>query len=150
MPGYASFFFGPIRAAPLAALPNMPLRLPVSQMDDDTPPPPPPSPEEQGQQLRRGRRARAMPTGQRRESARLANQERAQFSTMADKATQLKALKNALEPCSHQLKVQVQKKGLLAGIGKPVTISTIRKLVSAAGLGCAAEKSIAAVEAGKE
>ena len=69
--------------------------------------------------------------------------------SVEDKAIQLKALKNALEPCSRKLKEEVQKRKLLADKGKPLAAATVRKLVSAAGLGCKAEKSIAAVVATK-
>nr|CAB3498517.1 unnamed protein product [Digitaria exilis] len=83
-------------------------------------------------------------------SARLADKERAEYISMTDKAVQLTALKNALEPCSRKLKEQVQKSGLLTGLGKPIAISTLRKIANATGLGCAAEKSIATVAAAKE
>ena len=82
----------------------------------------------------------------RRESERLARAAGGLFVSAETKAMHLKALKNALEPCSRKLKEEVQKKGLLSGIAKPLGASTLRKLVSAAGMGCAAEKSIAAVD----
>jgi hypothetical protein len=73
----------------------------------------------------------------------------ATFVSVEDKAIQLKALKNALEPCSRKLKEEVQKRKLLADKGKPLVAATVRKLVSAASLGCKVEKSIAAVVATK-
>jgi hypothetical protein len=132
-----------------------PLPICISALLDviDAPPPlPPPSPEpayldqaEEGDGSIAPRGAAAP----RRESSCLAAKEGATFVSIADKAMQLKALKNALDPCSRKLKEQVQKAGVLTK-KKPLAGATLRKLISAAGLGCAAESSIATVTARKE
>ena len=97
--------------------------------------------------MARARRTRNLPSLEpRRESERLARSAGGLFVSAETKAMHLKALKNALEPCPRKLKEEVQKKGLLSGIAKPLGASTLHKLVSAAGMGCAAEKSIAAVD----
>ena len=54
-------------------------------------------------------------------------------------------LKNSLAPCSAALKEQVAKKGLLNRTKLPIYAADLRKLVSAAGLGCNAASAVSAV-----
>ncbi|RLM70051.1 hypothetical protein C2845_PM17G13850 [Panicum miliaceum] len=61
---------------------------------------------------------------------------------MTDKRT---ALKNSLAPCSTALKEQVEKKGLLNRSKLPISVADLRKLVSAAGLGCTAATAVGVV-----
>lgn len=146
LPVFATFFFGPIRGAPLAPIPALPIIFPaLPDNDHDALPPPPPSLPEMAY-------LEATPTHRRppapsRASAHLAAKESASFVSMADKVVQLKALQNALEPCSLKLKAQVQKSGVLRK-GMSIASATLRKLVSAAGLGHAGAK--AAVTAAPE
>ena len=48
---------------------------------------------------------------------------------------QLKALKNALVPCSSKLKKEVDKKILLARSKLPIAPAELRRMVAAAGIG---------------
>ena len=52
-----------------------------------------------------------------------------------DKAVQLKALQNALLPCSSQLKKVVGKKSLLTRSKLPIAPADLRRMVAAAGIG---------------
>ena len=52
-----------------------------------------------------------------------------------DKAVQLKALKNAMVPCSSQLKQAIAKKSLLACSKLPIAPTDLRRMVAAAGIG---------------
>ena len=100
--------------------------------------------------MRRGRRPRvglllsvAKPQ---RHSKRLAEKAAGMFVDSTDKAVQLKALKNALAPCSNKLKQAVEKKNLLACAKIPIAVSDLRKLVAAAGFDAKATDSIDEVE----
>ncbi|GJN11009.1 hypothetical protein PR202_ga29167 [Eleusine coracana subsp. coracana] len=53
---------------------------------------------------------------------------------MADKAEQLKTLKNMLHSCSHELQGHVLKKGLMGRKKKPIPVVDLKKLAAAAGL----------------
>jgi len=151
LPGFRDFYYGTPVAQLLPPLPQLPVvitvalpELPPEDNIPPPPPPPPPSPALQPGRAHRTRRTAPLPephTG----SERLASAAGGRFISVEAKAMQLKALKNALEPCSRKLKEEVQKKGLLSGISKPLSAAALRKLVSAAGMGCAAEKSIATV-----
>jgi len=55
------------------------------------------------------------------------------------------ALKNSLQPCSAALKEHVEKKGILNRSKIPIPVADLRKLVRAAGLGCAAASAVGAV-----
>ena len=70
-----------------------------------------------------------------RQSERLAAKAGGKFVDMTEKAVQLKALQNALVPCSSSLKNAVQKKGILNRSKLPISASDLRRMVSAAGLG---------------
>ena len=70
-----------------------------------------------------------------RQSSRLAEKADGKFVAVADKACQLKALKNALAPCSSKLKQAVEKRNLLTRSKLPIGAADLRKMVSAAGLG---------------
>ena len=96
---------------------------------------------------RRGRRPRAsgVHLKPKRQSSRLAAKATASFVSVADKAIQHTALKNSLVPCSAALKEQVEKKGLLNHSKIPISVTDLRRLVRAAGLGCAAASAIGAV-----
>ena len=88
--------------------------------------------------MRRGRCPRVgllLSTGKpQRQSSRLAAKATGKFVDSTDKAVQLKALKNALVPCSSKLKGVVEKKGILNRSKLPIGVSDLRKLVAAAGL----------------
>ncbi|TVU23342.1 hypothetical protein EJB05_25699, partial [Eragrostis curvula] len=90
----------------------------------------------------RARRAREAAAVPQRHSERLAGKEPSHHVDSTDKAVQLKALKNCLAACSRELKAHVNKKGLLGRKKQPIATADLRKLVSAAGLGGAAAKSI--------
>ena len=55
--------------------------------------------------------------------------------SVADKACQLKALKNALVPCSSKLKQAVEKRNLLTRSKLSIGAADLRKMVSATRLG---------------
>ena len=106
-----------------------------------TAPPPSPagSPVHGSLPARRGRRPRVglqlSAPKLRRQSRRLAEKAKGMFEDTTDKAVQLKALKNALVPCSAQLKKAVDKKNLLARSKLPIAPAELRRLVAAAGIG---------------
>ena len=58
-----------------------------------------------------------------------------QSSRLAAKAVQLKALQNALLPCSSSLRATVKKKGMMNHSKLPISVADLRKMVAAAGLG---------------
>ena len=88
---------------------------------------------------KRGRRPRvglqlSAPKPQR-QSTRLAEKAKGLFVDSTDKAAQLKALQNALLPCSSQLKKAVGKKSLLTRSKLPIAPADLRRMVAAAGIG---------------
>jgi hypothetical protein len=70
-----------------------------------------------------------------RQSKRLAAKVTGLFVDATDKAVQLKAVHNALAPCSLKLKNAVQKKNLLARSKLPISFVDLRKMITAAGIG---------------
>jgi hypothetical protein len=89
--------------------------------------------------VRRGRHPRVglllnAPKAQR-QSTRLTEKVAGKFVVSTDKAVQLKALQNALVPCSAKLKQTVEKKNLLNRSKLPIAAVDLRKMVAAAGLG---------------
>ena len=70
-----------------------------------------------------------------RQSSRLAEKADDKFVPVTDKACQLKALKNALAPCSSKLKQAVEKRNLLTRSKLPIGAADLRKMVSATRLG---------------
>jgi len=98
---------------------------------------------------RGGRRPRASGVAQEqaplRQSSRRAAKASASFVSTTDKAMQRTALKNSLAPCSASLKEQVVKKGILNRSKIPISVSDLRKLVSAAGLCCATSDAVGVV-----
>jgi len=69
-----------------------------------------------------------------RQSRRLAEKANGTFVDTTDKVMQLKALKNALVPCSLQLKKTVDKKNMLARSKLPIAPADLRRMVAAAGI----------------
>ncbi|CAO2150256.1 unnamed protein product [Urochloa humidicola] len=85
-----------------------------------------------------------------RQSTRLAAKAAATFVPVADQTIQRKALLNSLAPCSTALKNHVEKRGLLARNKLPISVAELRKLVGAAGLGCAASNAVGVVPPAEE
>ena len=111
--------------------------------DDEDPVAPPPSSARSSVcskvVTKRGRRPRvglqlSAPKPQR-QSTRLAEKAKGLFVDSTDKAVQLKALQNALLPCSSQLKKAVGKKSLLTRSKLPIAPADLRRMVAAAGIG---------------
>ncbi|CAN6198815.1 unnamed protein product [Urochloa humidicola] len=67
------------------------------------------------------------------------------FIDLTDKAMQRKALLNSLAPCSDALQRHVKKHGLLNSKKLPISVPNLRKMVTAAGLGCGSASAIGAV-----
>ncbi|CAN6253600.1 unnamed protein product [Urochloa humidicola] len=130
----------------------------ISEVEADAEPPlpptPPPSPVDDAPAAPgRGRppRARAVaPAAPKRQSSRLAAKAAATFVPVADQAIQRKALINSLAPCSAALKNHVEKRGLLHRNKLPISVADLRKMVSAAGLGCAASNAVGVVSTMEE
>ena len=72
----------------------------------------------------------------RRTSSRLAAKAPANFVDMTAQAVQRKALLNSLSGCSRTLKNHVNKRNIMARNKLPLGVAELRKLVSAANLGC--------------
>jgi len=111
--------------------------------DDEDPVAPPPSSARSSVRskvvTKRGRRPRvglqlSAPKPQR-QSTRLAEKAKGLFVDSTDKAVQLKALQNALLPCSSQLKKAVGKKSLLTRSKLPIAPADLRRMVAAARIG---------------
>jgi len=81
-----------------------------------------------------------------RQSARLAEKTAGMFVDSTDKTVQLKAMNNALAPCSAKLKDVVEKKNMLTRSKLPIGVSDLRKLVPAAGLSVNAPASVGVVD----
>ena len=100
--------------------------------------------------MRRGTRPRVgllLSAGKpQRQSSRLAAKAAGKFVDSTDKAVQLKAMKNALAPCSSKLKNIVEKRNMLTRSKLPIGVSDLRKLVAAAGLNANASASIGVVD----
>ena len=103
-------------------------------------PPPSPalSPSHSRHSTRRGRRPRVglqlSAPKKTRHSSRLAEKAKGKFVDSTDKVVQLKALKNALAPCSPNLRKAVEKKSLLAHSKLPIAPADLRHMVAAAGI----------------
>ena len=95
--------------------------------------------------VRLGRRTRVSGCKPKRTSSRLAAKAAASYVSIPDMAMQRAALKNSLQPCSAALKEHVEKKGILNRSKIPIPVADLRKLVRAAGLGCAAASAVGAV-----
>ncbi|KAG2591410.1 hypothetical protein PVAP13_5NG479886 [Panicum virgatum] len=115
----------------------------ANRSDEEAPDAPPTSPTAQPasgtRPVRRSRRPRvglllSAPKAPR-QSSRLAEKAAGRFVDSTDKAVQLKALQNALVPCSTKLKQTVEKKNLLKRSKLPISAADLRKMVAAAGLG---------------
>ena len=81
-----------------------------------------------------------------RQSARLAEKTAGMFVDSTDNVVQLKAMKNALAPCSAKLKDVVEKKNMLTRSKLSIGVSDLRKLVAAAGLSVNAPASVGVVD----
>ncbi|CAL4905593.1 unnamed protein product [Urochloa decumbens] len=151
----ATISLAPLPKAPRAtpSLPELPAyELPVQELQD-TPPAPPPSPADPEPRVApaRGRRPAARKAAvPQRQSTRLAAMATANYVDLTDKAVQRKALLNSLAPCSDALQRHVKKRGLLNSKKLPISIPDLRKLVTAAGLGCSSACAIGAVPAPAE
>ncbi|XP_039818762.1 calphotin-like [Panicum virgatum] len=133
----------PAITSPLAPVP---CTFPTPEPAGDLPPNPPPSPvAARAPGVRLGRRARVSSCKPKRTSSRLAAKAAASYVSIPDMAMQRAALKNSLQPCSAALKEHVEKKGILNRSKIPIPVADLRKLVSAAGLGCAAASAVGAV-----
>jgi hypothetical protein len=111
-----------------------------------SPPSPAPAAEDATVPLRRGRRPgprAATPATTRRQSSRLAAKAGGNFVDATDKAVKLKALQNALAPCSSKLKTVVEQGNIIAKAKNPLSAADIRKLVTASGL-CVAASTVGA------
>jgi len=115
----------------------------ANRSDEEAPDAPPTSPTAQPasgtRPVRRSRRPRvglllSAPKAPR-QSSRLAEKAAGRFVDSTDKAVQLKALQNALVPCSAKLKQTVEKKNLLKRSKLPISAADLRKMVAAARLG---------------
>lgn len=69
-------------------------------------------------------------------STRLVTKAPVNYIDMTSQAVQRKALLNSLSGCSAGLKKHVIKKNILCQNKLPIEVADLRKLVSAAGLGC--------------
>lgn len=138
----------PTSATPMPPTPPPPQALalhtaPSTPAVEDHPPAPPHSPVDSLQRgrgaVRRGRRPRVgllLSTEKpKRQSSRLAAKATGMFVDATDKAVQLKALQNALLPCSSSLRATVKKKGMMNHSKLPISVADLRKMVAAAGLG---------------
>ncbi|CAO2194895.1 unnamed protein product [Urochloa humidicola] len=85
------------------------------------------------------------PIAQKRQSSRLAAMNNGKFVHSTDKAMQRKALKNTLVSCSSQLKAVVEKRNILTRDKLPLSVTDLRKMVTAAGLGQDAASAIGVV-----
>jgi hypothetical protein len=95
---------------------------------------------------RRGRRPgprAAAPAATLRQSSRLAAKTGGNFVDATDKAVKLKALQNALAPCSSKLKVVVEQRNIITKAKNPLSAADIRKMVTSSGL-CVAAPAVGA------
>ncbi|TVU22848.1 hypothetical protein EJB05_32568, partial [Eragrostis curvula] len=100
--------------------------------------PPPTRPGRCPAAVRSGARMRLMSPIHKRRSNMIAAKEKenkGQFVNATDKATQLKALQNSLDTCSHDLQDHVKRRGLLGMKKTAIANRDLRKLVTSAGLG---------------
>jgi hypothetical protein len=91
---------------------------------------------------RRGRRGKASVQAPSRQSARIAAKNKGNFVAVQDQAENRKALLNSLSGCSSTLKKHVHKKNILSRNKIPFSVSDIRKLLSAASVGCSNASSV--------
>jgi hypothetical protein len=89
---------------------------------------------------RRGRRATDQAPS--RQSARIAALTKGNFVAVSTQAERRKALLNSLSGCSAALKKQVHKRNILTRNKLPIGASDIRKLLSAASVGCSSAASV--------
>lgn len=111
---------------------------PALELPPTTPTFVPPPPARQGRRPTRGRSTVALS----RHSAHLATRSNGDYVAVPNQAVERKALLNALSGCSAALKKQATKRNILSHNKIPLSVTDIRKLVSAAGASCSSAASV--------